>query len=109
MLTWPGLPPAPLQDIGEGVLFYGDSAAGGARASEWVAELHNAEDLRKFVNAQSDKVRGCAGGGVVEQGGRCTRAAALLSMCVSTWHWQQQLACACVHIPLHMRHRCCCL
>ena len=66
------------------MLYYGDSAAGGARASEWVAELHNAEDLRKFVNAQSDKVRGWWAGGA----GRCT-----------CW---QQLACTCALVALHV-------
>ena len=44
------------QDLGEGVLYFGDRAAGGVQASNFVAELHNERDLDAFVNGQDEKV-----------------------------------------------------
>lgn len=44
------------QGLGEGVLYFGDSAAGGVTASEHVTELHSQQDLDSFVNGQEEKV-----------------------------------------------------
>ncbi|EIE26385.1 hypothetical protein COCSUDRAFT_46068 [Coccomyxa subellipsoidea C-169] len=44
------------QDLGEGVLFYGDSMANGVKASSFVGELKGREDLEKFVQSQPDTV-----------------------------------------------------
>jgi hypothetical protein len=57
----PAPPPLPpLQDLGQGVLFYGDIAGGGTRASEWVQELHSREDLQQFVDSKDEEVRSAA-------------------------------------------------
>jgi hypothetical protein len=39
------------QDLGEGVLFYGDAAAGGERASQYVAEVGDEGALRAWADA----------------------------------------------------------
>ena len=39
-----------------GVLYYGDQAANGVKASDFVTELHSKADLDKFVNGQPDNV-----------------------------------------------------
>eukprot|EP00882_Tetradesmus_deserticola_P001349 GHRQ01001460.1.p1 GENE.GHRQ01001460.1~~GHRQ01001460.1.p1 ORF type:complete len:332 (+),score=120.08 GHRQ01001460.1:133-1128(+) len=44
------------QDLGEGVLYFGDSAAGGVKGSEHVTELHSREDLVSFVSSQEERV-----------------------------------------------------
>eukprot|EP00775_Hariotina_reticulata_P006991 gene6991-7205_t len=44
------------QDIGEGVLYFGNSAAGGVQASEHVKELHSQSDLDQFINSQEEQV-----------------------------------------------------
>ncbi|KAK9916781.1 hypothetical protein WJX75_006936 [Coccomyxa subellipsoidea] len=44
------------QDLGEGVLFYGDSMADGVKASSFVGELKGRDDLEKFVQSQADTV-----------------------------------------------------
>lgn len=44
------------QNMGEGVLYFGDSAAGGMHASDYVTELHSRADLDRFVAQQDDKV-----------------------------------------------------
>ena len=38
------------QDLGEGVLFYGDAAAGGERASEYVPEVADEASIRAWVD-----------------------------------------------------------
>lgn len=44
------------QDLGEGVLYFGDAAAGGVHASDFVAELHSQQDMDAFVNGQEEQV-----------------------------------------------------
>ncbi|BDA41040.1 Thioredoxin-like protein CDSP32, chloroplastic [Coccomyxa sp. Obi] len=44
------------QDLGEGVLFYGDSMANGVKASSFVGELKSKNDLETFVRSQPDTV-----------------------------------------------------
>jgi len=43
------------QDIGEGVLFYGDAAAGGEKASEHVADVTDAASLETWLSAIPQK------------------------------------------------------
>merc|ERR1711871_969792 len=40
------------QNLGEGLLFYGDSAGGGAKASEFVEQMRTMGDLESFVAQQ---------------------------------------------------------
>lgn len=44
------------QDLGEGVLYFGDSAAGGVHASEHVTELHSQADIDAFVSRHDERV-----------------------------------------------------
>ncbi|KAL4457874.1 hypothetical protein ABPG75_012739 [Micractinium tetrahymenae] len=44
------------QDLGEGVLYYGDSAANNVKASTFVTDLHSRADLEAFVRGQPDNV-----------------------------------------------------
>ncbi|KAI8476189.1 MAG: hypothetical protein J3K34DRAFT_382349 [Monoraphidium minutum] len=44
------------QNMGEGVLFFNGSAAGGVQASDHVVELAGEEDMQRFVESQSDSV-----------------------------------------------------
>eukprot|EP00884_Botryococcus_braunii_P011284 jgi/Botrbrau1/20156/Bobra.0173s0057.1 len=44
------------QGLGEGVLFYGDTAADGLKPSDFVKELSSREQLRQYVEGQSDRV-----------------------------------------------------
>jgi hypothetical protein len=44
------------QDLGEGVLFFNGSAAGGVQASDFVTELHSEEEMQAFIASQSDSV-----------------------------------------------------
>lgn len=44
------------QDLGEAVLYYGDTAAAGVRASAYVRDLHSREDLEAFVSGQPERV-----------------------------------------------------
>lgn len=44
------------QELGEGVLYYGDTAANNEKASTFVQELHTKEDLHRFVRAQERDV-----------------------------------------------------
>ncbi|KAK9810349.1 hypothetical protein WJX72_009187 [[Myrmecia] bisecta] len=44
------------QGIGEGVLYYGDSAANGVKASTYVPDLASREQFDKFLQQQDDKV-----------------------------------------------------
>lgn len=44
------------QDLSEGVLYYGDQAANGVKASDFVTELHSKADLDTFINKQADNV-----------------------------------------------------
>ncbi|KAL4424978.1 hypothetical protein ABPG77_002863 [Micractinium sp. CCAP 211/92] len=44
------------QDLGEGVLYFGDSAANNVKASTYVTDLHSREDLEAFVRGQPDNV-----------------------------------------------------
>jgi hypothetical protein len=44
------------QDLGEGVLYFGDTAAGGIHASDYVKELHSQSDLQQFVSSQPEEV-----------------------------------------------------
>ncbi|KAF8059985.1 SQD2 [Scenedesmus sp. PABB004] len=44
------------RDLGEGVLYFGDSAAGGVHASEHVTELHSQADLDAFVGGAEERV-----------------------------------------------------
>lgn len=39
-----------------GVLYYGDQAANGVKASDFVTELHSKADLDNFINKQPDNV-----------------------------------------------------
>ncbi len=39
-----------------GVLFFGDAAAGGEKASTYVTELHSRGDFERFINQQDEKV-----------------------------------------------------
>lgn len=43
--------------MGEGVLFFNGSAAGGVQAAEHITEITDDAGLRKFIDAQSDHVR----------------------------------------------------
>lgn len=43
-------------DLGEGVLYYGDTAANNEKASSYVTDLHSREDLRNFVHGQPEQV-----------------------------------------------------
>ena len=40
------------QELGEGVLYYGDTAANNEKASTFVQELHTRDDLQRFVRTQ---------------------------------------------------------
>ncbi|GAB4820580.1 hypothetical protein N2152v2_007626 [Parachlorella kessleri] len=42
--------------MGEGVLYFGDAAGGGEKASTYVTELHSRADFDHFMNQQDDKV-----------------------------------------------------
>jgi len=44
------------QDLGEGVLFFGDIAAGNEKASTYIRDLHSAADLDDFLSAQEANV-----------------------------------------------------
>ena len=44
------------------MLFFGDSAANGVKASTYVTELHSRADFEAFVAQQNEKVGGRAGG-----------------------------------------------
>eukprot|EP00879_Flechtneria_rotunda_P012991 GHRR01013565.1.p1 GENE.GHRR01013565.1~~GHRR01013565.1.p1 ORF type:complete len:250 (+),score=74.24 GHRR01013565.1:164-913(+) len=44
------------QNMGEGVLYFGDSAAGGVHPSEHVQELHSQADVDAFINSQEEQV-----------------------------------------------------
>jgi len=44
------------QDLSEGILFYGDQAGNGIKASDFITYLHSKEDLQKFVNSQPTNV-----------------------------------------------------
>lgn len=44
------------QDLGEGVLYYGDQAGDGIKASTFVSELTSRADLDKFISSQPDNV-----------------------------------------------------
>ncbi|CAK0758270.1 hypothetical protein CVIRNUC_002607 [Coccomyxa viridis] len=44
------------QDLGEGVLFYGDSAANGVKASSFVEEISSKAQLENFVQSQPENV-----------------------------------------------------
>jgi hypothetical protein len=44
------------QDLGEGVLYYGDQAADGVKASTFVSELTSRADLDAFIGSQPDNV-----------------------------------------------------
>ncbi|CAL5227154.1 g10067 [Coccomyxa viridis] len=44
------------QDLGEGVLFYGDSAANGVKASSFVEEITSSAQLDTFVQSQPENV-----------------------------------------------------
>lgn len=44
------------QDLGEGVLYFGDTAANNEKASTFVRDLHSKADLEDFVSTQDDKV-----------------------------------------------------
>ncbi|KIZ03161.1 hypothetical protein MNEG_4795 [Monoraphidium neglectum] len=44
------------QDLGEGVLFFNGSAAGGVQAGDFVTELHSEEEMQAFIASQSDSV-----------------------------------------------------
>jgi hypothetical protein len=48
--TWPG------PNWHAGVLYYGDAAADGEKASTYVEELDTREDFERFINAQTDDV-----------------------------------------------------
>lgn len=53
-------------NLGEGVLFYGDAAANGAKGSEYVKDLHSAAELQQFITQQvrtRSATRGRAGEG----------------------------------------------
>ena len=41
---------------GSGVLFYGDSAAHGVKASSFVEDLKTRADFNRFINEQDEKV-----------------------------------------------------
>lgn len=44
------------QDLGEGVLYFGDSAAGGIHASDYVKELHSDAEMQQFLGNQPEEV-----------------------------------------------------
>eukprot|EP00747_Dinoflagellata_sp_TGD_P169664 gnl/TRDRNA2_/TRDRNA2_199215_c0_seq1.p1 gnl/TRDRNA2_/TRDRNA2_199215_c0~~gnl/TRDRNA2_/TRDRNA2_199215_c0_seq1.p1 ORF type:complete len:386 (-),score=71.46 gnl/TRDRNA2_/TRDRNA2_199215_c0_seq1:25-1182(-) len=44
------------EDLGEGVLYFGDTAAGGVKASDHVKQLTSRADLRQFVDDQPQDV-----------------------------------------------------
>lgn len=39
-----------------GVLYYADTAANGVKASQYITDIHNKQDLDKFIDQQDDKV-----------------------------------------------------
>ena len=43
------------QDLGEGVLFYGDTAANNEKASSYIGDIHSRADLDKFLAATGPK------------------------------------------------------
>lgn len=44
------------QDLSEGVLYYADHAANGVKASQYITDIHNQQDLDKFIDQQDDKI-----------------------------------------------------
>jgi hypothetical protein len=44
------------KDLGEGVLFFGDTGANNEKASAYIRDLYSAEDLADFVSGQDPKV-----------------------------------------------------
>lgn len=48
--------PVMQQNLGEGVLFFGDSAADGVKASTYVTEIHSKADFESFIAQPDDQV-----------------------------------------------------
>ncbi|KAL3140197.1 hypothetical protein ABBQ38_004473 [Trebouxia sp. C0009 RCD-2024] len=44
------------QDLSEGVLYYADHAANGVKASQYITDIHNKQDLDTFLSKQDDNV-----------------------------------------------------
>jgi len=44
------------QDLGEGVLYFGDTAAGNEKASTYIKDIRSSADLQDFLAAQDDNV-----------------------------------------------------
>ena len=42
--------------LASGVLYYADHAANGVKASQYIKEIHNKQDLGTFINQQDDNV-----------------------------------------------------
>ena len=96
--------PAPLEDKAgsaillqselctAGVLYFGDSAAGGEKASTYVTELHSREDFERFVNQQDDKVSSAARGALRQcsQWGTLARTRALDASLMHQERWSRQ-------------------
>lgn len=44
------------QDLGEGVLYFGDTAANNEKASTYIRDIHSQQDFETFINEQDEKV-----------------------------------------------------
>eukprot|EP01025_Chloroclados_australasicus_P006803 TRINITY_DN12168_c1_g1_i2.p2 TRINITY_DN12168_c1_g1~~TRINITY_DN12168_c1_g1_i2.p2 ORF type:complete len:247 (-),score=34.52 TRINITY_DN12168_c1_g1_i2:429-1169(-) len=47
------------QDLGEGILFYGDQGAQGLKPSDFVTEIKSRQEFEEFVSQKDDKVLNC--------------------------------------------------
>jgi hypothetical protein len=88
------------QDLGEGVLYFGDTAAGGIHASDYVKELHSEADLQQFLGSQPEEVLTVVGVCVSDASpcirifpavvalARSFKGYATFGRCVVGWAWE---------------------